>query len=77
MYEIIKNADQYIPRIYETSRSFINVVEELKDSELSVPDLIKTVLEKSGYVKALEAENTVEAESRIENLMREVKEYKK
>ena len=68
MYEIIKNADQYIPRIYETSRSFINVIEELKDSELSVPDLIKTVLEKSGYVKALEAENTVEAESRIENL---------
>ena len=68
MYEIIKNADQYIPRIYEASRSFINVIEELKDSELSVPDLIKTVLEKSGYVKALEAENTVEAESRIENL---------
>ena len=68
MYEIIKNADQYIPRIYEASRSFINVIEELKDSEISVPDLIKTVLEKSGYVKALEAENTVEAESRIENL---------
>ena len=68
MYEIIKNADQHIPRIYEASRSFINVIEELKDSELSVPDLIKTVLEKSGYVKALESENTVEAESRIENL---------
>ena len=68
MYEIIKNADQYIPRIYEASRSFINVIEELKNSEISVPDLIKTVLEKSGYVKALEAENTVEAESRIENL---------
>ena len=68
MYEIIKNADQYIPRIYENSRELVNLVEELKESELSVPDLIKTVLDRSGYVKALETENTVEAESRIENL---------
>ena len=68
MYEIIKNADKHIPRIYENSRELVNLVEELKDAEMSVPELIKRVLEKSGYVKALEAENTVEAESRIENL---------
>ena len=68
MYEIIKNADKHIPRIYENSRELVNMVEELKDKEISVPDLIKTVLERSGYVKALETENTVEAESRIENL---------
>ena len=68
MYEIIKNADKHIPRIYENSRELVNMVEELKDKDISVPDLIKTVLERSGYVKALETENTVEAESRIENL---------
>ena len=68
MYEIIKNADKFIPRIFENSRELVNLVEDLKESEMSVPDLIKTVLDRSGYVKALETENTVEAESRIENL---------
>ena len=36
--------------------------------ELSVPDLIERVLERSGYLEALEAERTVEAQGRIENL---------
>jgi DNA helicase-2/ATP-dependent DNA helicase PcrA len=34
----------------------------------SVVDIVEDVLEKSGYVRALEQENTLEAESRIENL---------
>jgi DNA helicase-2/ATP-dependent DNA helicase PcrA len=36
--------------------------------ELSVPDLIERVFDRSGYVAALEAERTVEAQGRIENL---------
>ncbi|MBW3593278.1 MAG: UvrD-helicase domain-containing protein, partial [Actinobacteria bacterium] len=36
--------------------------------ELTVPDLIERVLERSGYLEALEAERTVEAQGRIENL---------
>jgi DNA helicase-2/ATP-dependent DNA helicase PcrA len=36
--------------------------------ELSVPDLLESVLERSGYLAALEAERTVEAQGRIENL---------
>ena len=37
--------------------------------ELSVPELVERVLEQSGYLEALEAERTVEAQGRIENLM--------
>jgi DNA helicase-2/ATP-dependent DNA helicase PcrA len=36
--------------------------------ELSVPDLVERVLERTGYLEALEAERTVEAQGRIENL---------
>jgi DNA helicase-2/ATP-dependent DNA helicase PcrA len=36
--------------------------------ELGVPDLIEKVLERSGYVEALEAERTIEAQGRIENV---------
>jgi DNA helicase-2/ATP-dependent DNA helicase PcrA len=37
--------------------------------ELPVPDLLEKVLERSGYLEALEAERTVEAQGRIENPM--------
>jgi DNA helicase-2/ATP-dependent DNA helicase PcrA len=37
--------------------------------ELSVPDLVERVLERSGYLESLEAERTVEAQGRIENLL--------
>ncbi|HZB85164.1 MAG TPA: UvrD-helicase domain-containing protein [Gaiellaceae bacterium] len=37
--------------------------------ELTVPELLERVLERSGYLEALEAERTVEAQGRIENLM--------
>jgi DNA helicase II / ATP-dependent DNA helicase PcrA len=36
--------------------------------ELSVPELIERVLERSGYLDALEAERTIEAQGRVENL---------
>ena len=71
MYEVIKHADQYgLNRVYLNSREFVNVIEELKDKkdELVISELIKTTLKKTGYTKALEEENTIEAENRIENL---------
>jgi DNA helicase II / ATP-dependent DNA helicase PcrA len=37
--------------------------------ELSVPEVLERVLERSGYLEALEAERTVEAQGRIENLL--------
>jgi DNA helicase-2/ATP-dependent DNA helicase PcrA len=36
--------------------------------ELSVPELVERVLEQSGYFEALEAERTIEAQGRTENL---------
>ena len=71
MYEIIKNAEQYgLNRVKANSDEFINLIEELriKQNELSISELIKETLNKSGYTKALELENSVEAESRIQNL---------
>ena len=37
--------------------------------EQPVPELLEKVLERTGYVEALEAERTVEAQGRLENLM--------
>jgi len=37
--------------------------------ELTVPELLERVLDKSGYLESLEAERTVEAQGRIENLL--------
>jgi DNA helicase-2/ATP-dependent DNA helicase PcrA len=36
--------------------------------DLPVPELVERVLEQSGYLEALEAERTIEAQGRIENL---------
>ena len=71
MYEVIKNAESYgLNRVYLNSREFINAIEELKQEKekLSISELIKETLKKTGYTKALEDENSIEAENRIENL---------
>ena len=71
MYEIIKHADQFgLNRVYANSRDFIQVIEELKalEGKVEISELIKETLNKTGYTKALELENTQEAENRIENL---------
>ena len=71
MYEIIKNAEEYgLNRVYANSREFIDLIEKLREQkdELSVSELLTETLRESGYTKALELENTVEAETRIENL---------
>lgn len=71
MYEIIKKADEYgLNRVFLNSREFINIIEELKiqKDKLTISELIKLTLKKSGYTKALEIENTVEAQNRIANL---------
>lgn len=71
MYEIIKNAQEYgLNRVFANSREFIEQIEGLRDKkeELKISDLIKETLNKTGYTKALEQENSVEAETRIENL---------
>ena len=71
MYEVIKHAEQYgLNRVYLNSREFINCMEEIiaKKDELTLSELVKKILKDTGYTKALENENTVEAENRIANL---------
>ena len=71
MYEVIKRADEFgLNRVFGNTREFIATIEELRDLRDSkvISELIKDTLQKTGYTKALENENTVEAENRIENL---------
>ena len=51
-------------------KSFVTVMQSLQAQaqELTVPDLVEQVLERSGYFESLEAERTVESQGRIENL---------
>ena len=71
MYEVIKHTEQYgLNKVFINSREFINIIEDLssKKDEMLISELTKEVLNKTGYMKALELENTAQAESRIENL---------
>lgn len=71
MYDIIKNAQDYeLMRVYSNSREFVDTIEDLiaRKDQMSVTELVKEILNKTGYVKALENENTIEAENRIANL---------
>jgi DNA helicase II / ATP-dependent DNA helicase PcrA len=51
-------------------KAFRGTIESLMSAaqELEVPELIEAVLQRSGYIESLEAERTIEAEGRIENL---------
>jgi len=71
MYETIKHADEHgLNRVYTNTREFIEIIEELRQqqNELPLSELITKTLNKTGYTKALENENTIEAENRIQNL---------
>jgi DNA helicase-2/ATP-dependent DNA helicase PcrA len=51
-------------------KTFRGTIESLMSAaeELEVPELIEEVLQRSGYLESLEAERTIEAQGRIENL---------
>ena len=71
MYEVIKKSAEYgLNRVYANSQEFISTIEELKDKKdsLKISDLVKQTLQKTGYLSSLKNENSVEAESRIQNL---------
>ncbi len=71
MYEVIKRADEFgLNRVFLNSREFISQIEELKAKKdnMKISDLIKETLNKTGYTKALEDEDTAEAETRLENI---------
>ena len=71
MYEVIKDANSYgLNRVYLKSREFVDLIEDAKSKkdDMKVSEFIQYMLKKSGYIKALEEEKTIEAENRLENL---------
>ena len=71
MYDVIKRSAEFgLNRVYTNTREFVEQIEYLrsKKDEMKISDLIKETLNKTGYTKALELENTIEAQSRIQNL---------
>ncbi len=71
MFETIKRAAEFgLNRVYANTQEFVATIEELqnKKDSLKISDLIKQTLQKTGYLTSLERENTVEAETRIQNL---------
>ena len=50
---------------------FTSMIEDIRaeQANLTITDIYDNILTRSGYLKALEDQNTVEAESRIENIM--------
>ncbi|MBR3126202.1 MAG: UvrD-helicase domain-containing protein [Mogibacterium sp.] len=59
------------PKLRASVQSFTEMLSDLRQEQenLTLTDLYDNVLNRSGYLKALEDAGTVEAESRIENIM--------
>ena len=71
MFEVIKKGlDFGLNKVYVNAQEFVQVIEELssKKDDMSVSELIKETLNKTGYTKALELEESAQAENRLENL---------
>jgi DNA helicase-2/ATP-dependent DNA helicase PcrA len=72
LWEATDQADDagIAPAPLRAVRAFRTTMESLMAGalELSVPDLVEKVLERSGYTEMLENERTIEAQGRLENL---------
>lgn len=73
LYQTLKRAGEIPtlgPRAAKTAGDFVAMLESFKklSSKVSVRRLLEAVIEKTGYVKLLEAERTIEAQARIENI---------
>ena len=71
IYDTLKNTEKNgLSRITGNCIEFTNCIEQLTEvkNKLSISELVKEVLDKTGYLTMLEMEDTKEAENRIENL---------
>ncbi|MBO5143816.1 MAG: DNA helicase PcrA [Clostridia bacterium] len=69
MFDVIADVDRYVStRANATLKSFAEFIKNMQTDITSIETLTQRILKESGYMKALEDENTAEAESRIENL---------
>jgi len=82
LFEILQNADRYQPLLRASTKIevFVKLIETLQNAKgsTSLVDFVTRVMTDSGYLAALELENTVESRARLENLqefLSVVKEY--
>ncbi len=72
LFSVIRHADAYpeLQRSQMRLRQFAILIEELQEQAKTVPpdELYDLVVERSGYVRALEEKNTAEDAARIENV---------
>jgi DNA helicase-2/ATP-dependent DNA helicase PcrA len=80
LYQTLLDID-YVQDIQNRAREaitkFVSIIESL-DPNRNPTQVIQDVLDKTGYIKALQEENTIESQSRIENskeLLSEAKEF--
>lgn len=72
LFDVIRHADAYpeLQRSQMRLRQFAILIEELQEQAKTMPpdELYDLVVERSGYVRALEEKNTAEDAARIENV---------
>lgn len=72
MWEAVRNmhASEVTPAAKRGLAEFRKIIDELREAKaaLTVKQIAEQIIEKTGYIKQLEEENTPEAKNRIENL---------
>ncbi len=69
MFSVIENVDRYVQtRANNALKEFATLINKMREDMSSISALTEKVLKDSGYIEALELENTDDAKSRIENL---------
>ncbi len=72
MFEVMKNADNFaeLSKVAVKLKEFTNLIEDIrKNSDMSSPSkILETLYLRSGYELMLMAENTIENQTRIENI---------
>lgn len=71
-YNILKQADKYekLKRPQKKIFKFVEMIEDFKEKreELTISKLVEYIVEKIGYIKDLEKENSEKADDRIDNI---------
>lgn len=72
-FDVISRARQYgeLSRAHDALDAFAQLIQSLTElsQDCSLSDLYEAVLEKSGYLRMLENQNTQEAQGRIDNIL--------
>ncbi len=72
IYTVMKNLENYdeLSKSAQKLNVFVKIIDELVEmrDKVSLNELVNKMLDSTGYVTALELENTVEAKTRIENI---------